>query len=222
MKRISLILLLVLPAACKSSSGGDDEGANADEYFYDCEDAKKPDGLTVYATDEAYRAFLDKVTAGAQKKDDTQAAKLTSPMADSTLSIATPPAFSIAAPMAMAPRPTRMPNPRNLVPTQHHRSRWAWVKDLFSIEGTAWAHCPNVTGPLYLVTVKEMGKDEAAYSALVSVPSFTPGADAWKAKLTPLSGKKVTVTVARGVFSMGEIQLGPFVPTQDPSFTVGP
>jgi hypothetical protein len=220
MKRMSLLLLLVLPVgACHGTSSDGDEGANADEYFYDCEDAKKPDGLTVYATDEAYRTFVDKISATGLKKDDAQAPKLLIPMAGSTLSIAHPAGFTFTSAMAArtpaaAPVPTHTPARR--------RSRWAWVKDLFSIEGTAWAHCPNVTGSLFLLQLKESGKDQAAYSALTSVTSFMPAADVWKTKLTPLMGKKVTLTLARGVFAMGEIQLGPFVASQDVSFTVGP
>jgi hypothetical protein len=220
MKRPSVLalLLLILPAgACHKSSSGGDDGANADDYFYDCEDTKKPAELTVYATDEAYRTFLDKIAASGLTKDDAQAAKLTAPAAGATLSLAAPPAFTFTSGMALRPTPvTPVPHPNR------HRSRWAWVKDLFSIEGTAWAHCPNVTGSLYLLQLKEMGSDAAAYTALASVTTFTPTADVWKSKLAPLVGKKVTATLARGVFSTGEIQLGPFVATQDTSFTVGP
>jgi hypothetical protein len=215
MKRVSLLLLLVLPGACHSS-GSTDAEANADDYFYDCEDAKKPASLNVFATDEAYRTFLDKIAATGVMKDDNQAPKLSSPMADATLSLAAPPTFTFSSGMAL-----RLPaTPAR--PSVHRRSRWAWVKDLFSLEGTAWAHCPNVTGSLYLLQLTPVGDTHAAYTALSSVTSFTPNADVWKAKLGGQSGKKVTLTLARGVFSMGEIQLGPFVASQDVSFTVGP
>jgi hypothetical protein len=218
MKRTALLLLLALPVGACHKDGTDGEGANADEYFYDCENAKKPDGLTVFATDEAYRTFLDKLAAGAPKKDDAQAARLLTPMAGATLSIASPPGFTLTGPMTLGPTPG-LPSPGA---PKHRRSRWTWVKDLFSLEGKAWAHCPNVTGSLYLLQIKEQGKEEAAYSALASVQSFMPDATVWKTKMTPLQGKMVTVTVARGVFSTGEIQLGPFVPTQDLTLTVGP
>jgi hypothetical protein len=110
--------------------------------------------------------------------------------------------------------------PGRAAPTR--RSRWAWLKNALSIEGTAWAHCPNVSGSLYLVQLTGEGKTDAAYTALASVPSFTPSKEAWKTKLQPLSGKKVTLTLARGIFSMGHLELGPFVATKDISFTVGP
>jgi hypothetical protein len=210
--------LLVLPTGACHKSSTTDEGANADDYFYDCEATNKPASLNVFATDEAYRTFLDKIAATGVMKDDTQGPKLSAPMADATLSIASPSMFTFSSGMAIR----TVPAPLQPHAPAHHRSRWAWAKDLFSIEGTAWAHCPNVTGSLYLLQLTPVGDTTAAYTALTSVTSFTPTADVWKTKLQALSGKKVTLTLARGVFSMGEIQLGPFVASQDVSFTVGP
>ena len=43
------------------------------------------------------------------------------------------------------------------------------------------------------------GEKAPAYTALASVNKFTPRAAVWKEKLGGLSGKKVTVTLARGV-----------------------
>jgi hypothetical protein len=214
MKPTALPILLLLSSAC--GSGSTDE-ANASEYFYDCDDAAKPAGLTVYATDEAYREFLDKVAANGLKKDNTQAPQLMTPAADSTVSLAAPPAFSFSSGMTLRTTPP-VPNVR----TPPRRSRWAWLQDAFTLERKAWAHCPNVTGPLYLVRITEMGKTQPAYTALASVTGFTPGATAWKEKLGSLSGKKVTVTVARGVFSLGHLELGPFVADKDINLTVGP
>jgi hypothetical protein len=216
MTRFTLpIALLLLAVTC---SKGSDEEAGASEYFYDCDDAMKPAGLTIYATDEAYREYLDKVAATGFKKDSTQAPQLMTPAADSTISVATPPAFSFTSGMTLRTKENTTPMPR----TPPRRSRWAWLKDAFSLEGTAWAHCPNVTGPLYLVRITELGQTTPAYVALASVTSFTPAAAVWKEKLQPLSGKKVTLTLARGVFSMGHLELGPFVADKDITLSVVP
>jgi hypothetical protein len=215
MNRLALPLVLLMSgAACSSSGGGD---ANASEYFYDCDDAAKPAGLTVYATDEAYREFLDKVAASGFKKDSTQAPQLMTPAVDATVSLATPPAFSFSSGMTLRTKDT-VPNPR----TPARRSRWAWLKSALSFEGTAWAHCPTVTGPLYLLQLTGAGEKDPAYTALASVTSFTPAPAVWKEKLQRLSGKKVTVTLARGVFSMGHLELGPFVVDKDVTLTIGP
>lgn len=212
---VVLPLLTVIASGCSNSH---DHEAGADEYFYDCEDANKPAGLNVFATDEAYREFSDKFAANALTKNDGQAPALMTPAIGTALSVAAPPMFSFSSGMAARidrPAPQTSPVPR-------HRSRWAWVKELFSIEGTAWAHCPNVTGPLYLVQVTAGGATEPAYTALASVTSFTPKKDVWKAKVQALSGKQATVRVARGVFSMGHLELGPFIATKDATFNVGP
>jgi len=213
MKRPALPLAVLLLAFTCGKESAEEPGAS--EYFYDCEDAKKPASLTVYATDEAYREFQDKVAASGFKKDSAQAPQVMTPAADSTVSLASPPAFSFTAGMVL--------RTRGVVPGAPPRrtSRWAWLKSALSLEGTAWAHCPTVTGPLYLVQVGEAGK-APAYTALASVTSFTPDPAVWKEKLQALSGKKVTLTVARGVFSMGTLQLGPFVADKDLTLTVGP
>jgi hypothetical protein len=212
MKRLALPVTLLLFAACHSH----DEGSEEVEYFYDCEDAKKPATLTVYATDEAYREFIDKVTASGFKKDNTQSPQLMSPAADSTISIAMPPAFNFTTGMTLR-TPDTVPNPR----TPPRRSRWAWLKRNLSFVGTAWAHCPAVTGTLYLLQLTPEGQTAPAYTALSSVTTFTPGA-AWKEKLQPLSGKKVKLTLARGVFSTGNLELGPFIADKEIALTVGP
>jgi hypothetical protein len=216
MTRLALPLtLLVLASACHKDST--EEEANADEYFYQCGDSKRPASLTVFATDEVYREFLDRVAATGFMKSDAQAPQLTTPAPGGTLSIAAPPAFTFTAGMTLrtkdaAPQPGRPPR----------RSRWAWVKDAFTLERKAWAHCPNVTGTVYLLQLTAEGQKDPAYQALASVVSFTPDATVWKDKMQGLSGKKVTLTLARGVFSMGHLELGPFIPEKDITFTVGP
>src|SRR5262249_50962692 len=60
MTRLALPLtLLVLTGACHKDT--EEAEANADEYFYQCGDSKAPSGLTVFATDEVYREFLDQI-----------------------------------------------------------------------------------------------------------------------------------------------------------------
>jgi len=212
-KHLALPLALLVLGACHKD---DPEEANADEYFYQCGDSKRPANLTVFATDEVYREFIDRVTATGFMKSDAQAPQLMTPTAGGTLSAATPPAFSFTAGMVLkdAVPHERLP-PRS-------RSRWAWLKEALSFEGTAWAHCPNVTGTVYLLQLTAEGQKEPAYQALASVLSFTPDATVWKTKLGGLSGKKVTLTLARGVFSMGHLELGPFIAEKDVTFTVGP
>jgi hypothetical protein len=216
MNRLAFPLaLLVLAGACHKD---DPEEANADEYFYQCGDSKRPAALTVFATDEVYREFIDRATASGFQKSDAQAPALMTPTAGGTLSIAAPPMFSFTAGMvrndaAPSPFTPRLPA---------RRSAWARLKEALSFEGTAWAHCPAVTGTIYLLQLTPEGQKEPAYEALASVLSFTPDANTWKTLLQPLSGKKVTLTLARGVFSQGQLQLGPFVADKDVSFTVGP
>jgi len=215
MNRLAFPLaLLVLAGACHKD---DPEEANADEYFYQCGDSKRPAALTVFATDEVYREFIDRATASGFQKSDAQAPALMTPTAGGTLSIAAPPMFSFTAGMVLRTRDAA-PQPR----VSPHRARWAWLKEALSLEGTAWAHCPNVTGTVYLLELTAEGQKDPAYQALASVVSFTPDATVWKDKLQGLSGKKVTLTLARGVFSMGHLELGPFVADKDVSFTVGP
>jgi hypothetical protein len=215
MTRVALPLaLLVLAGACHKD---DPEEANADEYFYQCADSKRPAGLTVFATDEAYREFIDRVSATSFMRSDAQAPQLMTPAGGATLSIAAPPAFTFTAGMVRR-SPDQVPHPR----LSAHRSRWAWLRGALSFEGTAWAHCPNVTGTLYLFQLTAEGQKDPAYQALTSVLSFTPDPTVWKDKLQGLSGKKLTLTLARGVFSMGHLELGPFVADKDLTFTVGP
>jgi hypothetical protein len=211
--QLALPLALLMLGACHKD---DPEEANADEYFYQCGDSKRPPSLTVFATDEVYREFIDRVTATGFMKSDAQAPQLMTPTAGGTLSAATPPAFSYTAGMVLkdaVPHPRLPPRPR---------SRWARLKEALSFEGTAWAHCPNVTGTVYLLQLTAEGQKEPAYQALASVLTFTPDAAVWKSKLQPRNGKKLALTLARGVFSMGHLELGPFVSSKDITLTVGP
>jgi hypothetical protein len=206
---------------CASGCGGndDDHGGGigdpaADEYFYDCEDASKPGDLTVFATDEAFREFINKEAAAPPMKSDTLAPRLTAPMPPIKLSAAAPPLLTFALTQSAA---------RPAAPTLLRRpARWpglrVWLWSL--VEGTAQAHCAAVSGDLYLVRLVD--KDTTVYTALTAVRSFTPGAAAWKKALDGRIDHGITITVERAVFSTGSITQGPYLATSAPTFTVGP
>ena len=204
------LLALTLLAAAAGCPGGDDGGLRpADEYFYDCTSA--PAGVTVHATDESFRELSDKVSAGAVTVNDAEAATVMSPAAGGSLSAGTPPGFMLRTPTAaLVP-----PGPGGCPP-----ARRRWWQHLSPI-GVAHAHCPGVTGDNMLVQVIPAGSQRAIYSALVSVPSFTPGADKWRAALSGHKGRMVTVTVLRAGLQGGRVTIGPFASSQAATFTVG-
>jgi hypothetical protein len=217
MKRSALILIVAL-AGCGGGGSGTPE---ADEFFYDCNSMAKPSTLTVFATDESFTEFINKEVANGFTKDDAQAPKLTSPASGGTISAATPPQFSFtvggsasreARTIEMASRPLAVPLWRRVV---------HFLGD--TVEGTAYAHCPQVNGQNYLFRVTPEGNDKKVlYTALLSVTSFTPAADRWSKALSGMSGKAVNLTLASAVYSGGNITNGPFVATAPIRFTVGP
>lgn len=215
MKALCLLsaLGLVGAAGCHTHEHG---VVNADEYFYDCEDPKRPPTLTIYATDEAYRAVSDTVRATGLKPDDLQSAQIITPAPDATISLAAPPLFSFTSGMVLRSTPPNAPLP------PRRPTFWQQLKQSLTLERRAWAHCEAVNGTLYLVELQAARGEAPVYSALSSVLSFTPGAEVWKNKLAPLSGKKVSLTLARAVLAKGQVQLGPFISTREVSFTVGP
>jgi hypothetical protein len=133
---------------------------------------------------------------------------------DATLPLAAPPTFSFTAGMVM--RST----PRNAPLSPRRPTRWQQFKQALTLERTAWAHCEAVNGTLYLIELQAGRGEPPVYSALSSVLSFTPSAEVWKNKLGALTGQKVSLTLARGVFSRGQLIGGPFV-GRDVSFTIG-
>jgi hypothetical protein len=216
MKRSALILTVAL-AGCGSSGSGTPE---ADEFFYDCESMAKPSTLTTFATDESFTEFINKEVANGFTKDDAQAPKLTSPASGGTISAATPPQFSftVGGSASREARPIHLASP---VRPPFWRRVARFLGD--TIEGTAYAHCPQVNGQNYLFRVTPEGNDKKVlYTALLSVTSFTPSADRWSKALSGMSGKAVTLTLASAVYSGGNITNGPFVATAPLRFTVGP
>jgi hypothetical protein len=207
--RWSLGLTLVASlAGCPGDEG--EEKTGADEYFYDCNSA--PAGVTVYATDESFREISDKESAGVVTVNDVEAATVQAPSPGGTLSIASPPAFMLRTPTAaLVP-----PGPGGVCPPE--RPRW-WQR--LSPIGVAHAHCPGVTGDNMLVRITPAGSTHVLYAALLSVPSFTPGAEAWRKALSGQKGKSVTVSVLRAGFQGGRLTIGPFAASQGATFTVG-
>jgi hypothetical protein len=203
---IALALLAPL-AGCPDGEG--DEASGADEYFYDCESA--PAGVTVYATDESFRAIADKESARSVTVSDAEAATVVSPAPGATLSASTPPTFMLRTPTAaLVP-----PGPGGCPP---RRPRW-WQR--LSPVGVAHAHCPGVTGDNMLVRLTPAGSTTAAYTALVSVTSFTPRADRWRAAMGRRKGQTMTLTILRAGLAGGRVTIGPFAPSQSASFNVG-
>ncbi len=197
--------------SCKGS-GADEPGA--DEYFYDCE-GSPPASLKVFATDEGFVEFINKATANAYMMSETQAPVLTAPAAGGGLSASAPPQVVFR---SAAMTFDRSGNGRP--PASRPRSLWSRARSWLSFEGTAWAHCPAVTGETFLFQLTADGAKDPAYTAFLSVTSFTPGAAKWKAALGPLAGKTVNLRLARAVFSQGSITLGPFVSPTPVTFNV--
>jgi hypothetical protein len=217
-------------AVCGLTSCGhdDDHGASAevDEYFYDCEDSRRPTGLTVYATDESLVKMLEKEDAGGIVTKEEEAAVLLAPAAGATLSPATPPTFMLMPPATSAhlgprpggDRPLGAPSPRTRQRTllQHMRRALAWLSPI----GTAYAHCTPVTGDNYLLRLRS-SDGKQIYAALLSVTTFTPTADVWQKALAGHGGQPLNLTLLRASYSGGTITAGPFVSGKAITFTAG-
>jgi hypothetical protein len=206
--------LITLAAAALALAGcpgdGNEEEAGADEYFYSCTGA--PAGVTVFATDESYREIVDKESAGAVVTNDAEAATLMAPAPGGTLSAAAPPTFTLRTPgAALVP-----PGPGGC-PAARPRPWWRWLAPI----GTAYAHCPGVTGDNYLLRLTRAGERRPIYSALLSVTSFTPGAEPWRKALAGRKGQTLTLTILRAGLAGGRVTIGPFASSQPASFTAG-
>ncbi len=205
MKPVSIIALAAGLGLLSCKSGGADE-PGADEYFYDCE-GSPPAGVKVFATDEGFVEFINKATANGYTMSETLAPVLTAPSAGRGLSAGAPPqvAFRSAA-MALDRSGKRRP------PASRPHSLWSRARSWLSFEGTAWAHCGAVTGENFLFQLTADGAKDPAYTAFLSVTSFTPGAAKWKAALGPLVGK--TVKFRRSRHSVRKPIAGPQTATR--------
>jgi hypothetical protein len=213
----SFPVLIILLAGC-----GHDHppgaGSDVNEYFYDCEDPKRPANLRVFATDESLIALLNKESAGALKVREEEAAHLTEPTVG--FSAATPPNFVIqppvvgaqAAPDGLTPAPAAPPR----------RSLWRRALAWLAPVATAHAHCMPVTGDNYLLRLMKDGESKPAYAALASVTNFTPTATVWQAAMKGRTGQTLKLTLIRAGYSAGTVTTGPFVGTGTVTFTVAP
>jgi hypothetical protein len=202
-----------LGLACDDHGGGG--GDDADDYFFSCDEA--PGGVTVYATDESFRAIIDKEAAGEVEAKDAEAATLMSPASGATLTAAAPPTFVLRTPVAQL-APVLPPAPLPAAPRRPlWRRAWTWLAPI----GTAWAHCPGVTGDNFLLRLTREGDPKPVYTALVSVTSFTPRAEAWRKALEGRSGQTLKLSLIRAGLTGGRVTSGPFRTTQTVTFTVG-
>jgi hypothetical protein len=197
--------------------------SDVDEYFWDCENMAKPSSLTVFATDESLIALLNKESAGAIRTVDENAATLTMPTPGSTISAATPPSFVIQRPATSARGPA-LDNKRAFAQAGAAKLRPPWRRAVSWLApiGTAHAHCLPVTGDNYLIRLTREGDAAPAYSALISVPSFTPTEAVWSKAMQGRAGQTMKVTLIRAFYSGGTITDGPFVGSQSPTLVVGP
>jgi hypothetical protein len=215
------LAMSVVPACNRDHDEGAPGADRVDEYFYDCQDPKRPAALASFATDESLVKLLEKEDAGSLVMKDEEAATLTAPAAGSSLSAAAPPAFALAPPATSARIDPEAPPP---TPVRPHPGRmrllrraWGWLAPI----GTAWAHCMPVTGDNYLFRLST-SDNKQIYAALLSVTTFTPGVAAWIKAFAGLAGQSVHLTLLRASYTGGTITAGPFVSSKTVSFTVAP
>jgi hypothetical protein len=221
---VSLALSLTAAAGLATSCGHDHDhevSTEVDEYFYDCEDAKRPTTLTVFATDESLVKMLEKEDAGGIITRDEEAVALLAPASGATVSAATAPTFTLMPPATSARGQEPAPMFQLEQPALRRRSFWRRALTWLSPVGTAWAHCTPVTGDNYLLRLA--GSDgKQIYAALISTTTFTPGAEVWKKSIAAVSGQTLKVTLLRASYSGGTITAGPFVGSKPITFVAGP
>jgi hypothetical protein len=213
---LPLLLGVVPSASCGSHTGA---GPQADEYVLSCQDTPGGEAQPV-ATDESFAAFLKKEAAMLVIKDDGKCARLASPASGAEVSEAGPPTFTLALPAAAERAGAR----RHLAscPVRSRPGFWRRLGEAVVLERTAHAHCPPFTGENYLLRLTGAGESAAAYTALLSIPSFTPNATIWRQAMKGRVGQTLTVTLERAVFLKGEMVEGPFAPSEPMVLTVVP
>lgn len=180
-----------------------------DEYVIEC---GAPDAGSNAAADETWVKFEEARSGGKLVVDDCRAPVLTSPASGDALDPDSPPviSFNPAAAACTASLPRCGPAGRPSVLSQA----------LGLLISTAHAHCTGATGENYLLELRPEGADNAAYSALLSITSYTPQRDAWKAALDPLRGQKVVLKIQRAEMFRGSLKDGPYVQAAGFSFDV--
>jgi hypothetical protein len=195
-------------AAISCSGGGGDAAVEADEYVQPCQE-----GATGrFASDEAFVTFVEREAAGAWTTGNPDAPRLASPAAGATLSASTPPVVRLELPMAAAPGAGGAPAACAAPRPRRGLARW------LSPIGVAHAHC-RVSGDLFLLRLSHQGKP--VYTAVLSVTSFTPRAETWRAKLAGREGQTLDLALVRATFSNNRIEAGPHA-APAATFTVGP
>ena len=99
--------------------------------------------------------------------------------------------------------------------------RWKQLLRELAPLGTAHAHCGNVTGDNVLLRLVPSGQTKPIYTALLSVSTFTPGAEVWKRIMTPRKGQALQLFLLRSVLVDGRVMDGPYQSPNVVSFTVG-
>lgn len=193
-----------------------------DEYVFDCESPALPDG-GIFASDENWDAFVNAIAAGKLVMDGCRGPILQAPATSTLLDPSAPPTFSFmptgagcslaAPPPAAAPvlACRRAPRRPSLI---------ARLGDL--LEGTAEAHCGALTGENYVFQLVHAGDDRPAYTAVLSVTSFTPDPAMWQKALAGRGGQTLSVVIQRAVFFRGDLSEGPFVQPTPETFRVAP
>jgi hypothetical protein len=198
----SALVAAALFASCHEHGGVGD----ANEYVVACK-TDMPAGIP-FASDENYRKFVEADAATRIEVRDERAL-VVDPL-PAMLSAATPPMFTFR-PAMMAERPG---------PIRRWLGRLAAGVGLMP---RALAHCPAFTGENYFLRLTNAAdpKDHA-YTAVLSVMSYTPDAAIWSKAMSGRSGQELKVTLWRATFLTGSISEGPFVASRAVSVKVGP
>lgn len=212
LRRCSLIALLLLCACPKAAP-------EADEFIVNCEGAMAGSPTT---SDESFTLFIEAEAANKVVKDPCKSPELLSPLTG-PLDRHTPPTFSFRPTHASCLAPVKAPGALGCRVRPQRPSAAAALGELARslVEGTAYAHCAAVTGENYLFRIYFGESDEPAYTAMLSVTSFTPAAAIWERVMSSHAGQTARITIERGYLSSGVVTEGPYVQPEPYTLTVG-
>ena len=149
-------------------------------------------------TDEAWATMLD---AKAHATTDPQGPTITSPAAAEKLPKADPPTFTWESPLKVgALSPAEVGKPR--------RSPSLLDRISSAVIAPAYAHEPPVSSDVYLVEIPIAG-DECPVTVVTTDLSVKLDAASW-ARLTPLAGQDLTLSVTSAYLQTGRVQEGPY------------
>src|SRR5882724_4694419 len=159
-----------------------------DEYIIDCTVAEDSGAPT--ASDENLAAFINAEAAGNVMADACRSPQLAASISNATLDRSTPPTFSFSAKGATCLLETPGRQRSGCAAPPERRSALARVVAVAAavVERQAEAHCAAFTGENYYFRLMRAGEARPAYSALLSVTSFTPDATIWKNALSRRAG----------------------------------